>query len=44
MITTATEIKHFENVEVLNAIELGLETILVEECDRGLPNDLDCVW
>jgi hypothetical protein len=41
MINTAFEIKHVENVEVLNAIELGLERILVEECDRGLPNDIN---
>jgi hypothetical protein len=42
MINTAFEIKHVENVEVLNAIDLGLERILVEECEQGLPSDLNC--
>jgi hypothetical protein len=41
MINTAFEIKHVENLEVLHAIELGLERILVEECDRGFPSDID---
>lgn len=41
MINTAFEIKHVENLEVLNAIELGLERILVEEYAQGLPNDID---
>lgn len=45
MITTATEIKHVENsFEVLNAIEVDLEGILIEEYAQGLPNDTDSVW
>ncbi|MDJ0596747.1 MAG: hypothetical protein QNJ72_43430 [Pleurocapsa sp. MO_226.B13] len=43
MITTATEeIRYVENsFEVLDAIEVDLERILVEEYPQGLPNDID---
>lgn len=44
MITTATkEIHYVENsFKVLDAIEVDLEGILVEEYGQGLPNDIDC--
>ena len=43
MITTATEeIRYVENsFEVLDAIEVDLKGILVEEYTEGLPNDID---
>ena len=43
MITTTTEeIKYVENsFEVLDAIKVDLEKILVEEYAQGLPNDID---
>ncbi|MDJ0573519.1 MAG: hypothetical protein QNJ53_31385 [Pleurocapsa sp. MO_192.B19] len=40
---TMIEIKHVENsLEVLNdfGIEIGLDGILIEEFERGLPSDL----
>jgi hypothetical protein len=43
-IATATQIKHVENsLEVLNqfAIEIDLETILVEELEPGLLSDVN---
>ena len=43
---TMTEIKHFDNsLEVLNefGVEISLDSILVEEFKRGLPNEIDNV-
>lgn len=42
MTTLATEIKYVEySFETLNEIELCLDSILVEELEKGLANDLD---
>lgn len=43
MITTATEIKHFQNsLELVNEIELDdLETIVKTEFVQGLPSDME---
>ena len=43
MITTATEIKHVEShVEVLNSMEVKLETILLEEFKQEFVSDISC--
>ena len=44
---TITEVKHVENsFKVLNEfkVEIDLDSILVEEFEQGLPNNLDNPW
>ena len=43
MITTTTEIKHFQSsLEIINEIELDdLETIVENEFAEGLPSDME---
>ena len=44
MITTTTEIKHFQSsIELINEIELDdLESIVKTEFAQGLPSDTEC--
>lgn len=45
--TTFTEIKHIENsLTVLNevGIEIDLDSILVNEFEQELPNDINNTW
>ena len=47
MITTATEIKHIENIlKGLKEFEINvdLDHILFEELNQELPSDINCCW
>lgn len=45
MITTVTEIKHVENsFEDLDAIEVNLGKILVEEYEKELSSEINCTY